>query len=193
MKSAIYCWTFNWLIAKLRATDVNELLRDFEVALQSGLYDAADFVLIQGAIRLSAHILVQDANQLASQLLGRLLLSVGDSVEILVENIQKWQGATWLRPLTGSLSPPGGPVIRTLQGHEKDVHSVVVTTDQQRLISASKDKTIKVWDMASGMELLTLTGHRRPVNGLAVTPDGRYLLSASGDKTIKKWDLATWG
>lgn len=182
---------FEWLIAKLKATNVNELLRDYEVVLKAGLPDTQDFELIQGAIRLSSHILVQDANQLASQLLGRLLLSVGDNVEALMESIQNWQGEAWLRPLTGSLSPPGGPVIRTLQGHSEEISAVVVTTDQQHLISASKDKTIKVWDITNGMELLTLTGHSRPVNGLAVTPDGRYLLSTSGDKTVKKWDLAS--
>ena len=70
-------------------------------------------------------------------------------------------------------------------GHKEDVQAIAVTIDQQRIISASKDMTIKVWDIDSGMEVLTLKGHSRLVNGLAITPDGRTLLSVSVTKASK--------
>jgi WD40 repeat protein len=59
------------------------------------------------------------------------------------------------------------------------------------LASASGDKTIKFWDVATGRELRTLTGHKNSVTSLAFSPDGLWLASSSWDKTIKIWDVAT--
>jgi WD40 repeat protein len=59
------------------------------------------------------------------------------------------------------------------------------------LASASGDKTIKLWDPASGHELRALTGHTDAVNSVAFSPDGRMLASASGDKTVKLWDVSS--
>jgi len=58
-------------------------------------------------------------------------------------------------------------------------------------VSASSDKTLKVWDLETGSALCTLAGHTRGVNGVAVTADGRRAVSASSDKTLKVWDLET--
>ena len=59
------------------------------------------------------------------------------------------------------------------------------------MVSASDDKTLKVWDLASGRALATLEGHADRVRACAVTPDGRRVVSASYDKTLKVWDLET--
>ena len=67
--------------------------------------------------------------------------------------------ATWLRPLTPSLTPPGGALVRTLEGHASAVAGVAVTPDGKRAVSASDDKTLKVWDLATGAVLHTLEGH----------------------------------
>src|ERR1700683_4542981 len=56
------------------------------------------------------------------------------------------------------------------------------------LISASRDRTLKVWDLESGRELRTLRGHTDFVYGVAVTADGRYALSASRYRTLKVWE-----
>ena len=66
---------------------------------------------------------------------------------------------------------------------------MAVTPDGRRAVSASEDKTLKVWDLESGRELRTLEGHSAWVDGVAVTPDGRRAVSASYDKTLKVWDL----
>ena len=57
---------------------------------------------------------------------------------------------------------------------------VAVTPDGRRAVSASDDKTLKVWELGSGRELRTLAGHTGSVNGVAVTPDGQRAVSASG-------------
>ncbi len=62
----------------------------------------------------------------------------------------------------------------------------------QRLATASKDLTVKVWDAVSGQELLTLKGHTDTVNCVAFSPDGNRLASASSDGTVKIWDATRY-
>ncbi|KAL8604627.1 hypothetical protein ACOMHN_013407 [Nucella lapillus] len=57
------------------------------------------------------------------------------------------------------------------------------------LASGSRDKTIKFWDVGTGICLFTLIGHDNWVRGLAFHMGGKYLLSASDDKTLRIWDL----
>lgn len=57
------------------------------------------------------------------------------------------------------------------------------------LASGSRDKTIKVWETATGQCIMTLIGHDNWVRGLVFHPDGKYLISVSDDKTMKVWDL----
>ena len=59
-----------------------------------------------------------------------------------------------------------------------------------RLASGSVDKTIMLWDPASGFCDATLEGHSGSVIALAVLPEGR-LASGSADHTIKLWDPAS--
>ena len=61
--------------------------------------------------------------------------------------------------------------------------------DGRLAVSASSDKTLKVWEVESGRELRTLQGHSSSVNGVALSGDGRLAVSASEDKTLKVWEL----
>jgi WD40 repeat protein len=58
-----------------------------------------------------------------------------------------------------------------------------------RLASGSDDKTIRLWDLAAGVETARLEGHSGLVQALCLLPDGR-LASGSYDNTIRLWDLA---
>ena len=65
-----------------------------------------------------------------------------------------------------------------------------MSPDGRFIVSASSDRTLKVWDAATGVERLSLSGHTEAVTGCAVSLDGRFIVSASYDKTFKVWDAA---
>ena len=68
---------------------------------------------------------------------------------------------------------------------------MAVTPDGRRAVSASTDRTLRVWDLETGESLRTLGGLLRRVLSVAVTPDGRRVVSASRDQAIRVWDLKT--
>jgi WD40 repeat protein len=78
-----------------------------------------------------------------------------------------------------------------LQGHKGGVVSVAFSLDGKTLASASRDNTIKLWNLASDKEIVTLTGHQDIVTSVTFSPNGKTLASASADKTIKLWNTAT--
>jgi WD40 repeat protein len=68
--------------------------------------------------------------------------------------------------------------------------SVAFSPDGRLLASGSRDKTIKLWEVASGSLVRTLTGHTDSVFSVAFSPDGRLLASGSDDNTIRLWDIS---
>jgi hypothetical protein len=79
----------------------------------------------------------------------------------------------------------------TLKGHTEGATSVCFSPDGRRLASASQDRTVKVWNAATGEELLSLKGHEDQIRSVCFSPDGRRLASASLDQTVKVWDAQT--
>jgi WD40 repeat protein len=79
----------------------------------------------------------------------------------------------------------------TLKGHSGRVQSVAFSTGGRYLASGSEDMTIKLWDTATGKDIVTFKGHSGVVRSIAFSPDGKRLASGSWDKTIKLWDTVT--
>ncbi len=176
---------FRWLTAKLTHAGVSALLADYTRAADPAV------CTLGRALRLSAHVLARDPGALASQLLGRIDTAAEPELgATLAAQTEQAGAAPWLRPRSASLRPPGGALLQTLVGHTDRVTSVAVTPAGTQLVSGSDDHTVKLWDLASGLELATLAGHRDMVLSVAITPDGTRALSASADDTVKIWDLA---
>ena len=58
-------------------------------------------------------------------------------------------------------------------------------------MSGGSDRTVRVWDMATGRCLRALEGHQEAVAAVAVSVEGSRAVSASLDGTVRAWDLAT--
>lgn len=82
-------------------------------------------------------------------------------------------------------------LMRVISGHLGWVRSLAVEPNNQWFASGAGDRTIKIWDLATGNLRLTLTGHISTVRGLAVSPRHPYLFSCGEDKMVKCWDLET--
>ncbi|OQN95054.1 hypothetical protein B0A48_18850 [Cryoendolithus antarcticus] len=63
--------------------------------------------------------------------------------------------------------------------------------DEWAVASASDDKTVRLWDAATGEQTQKLEGHDARVTAVAFSPDGHAVASASWDKTVRLWDAAT--
>lgn len=80
---------------------------------------------------------------------------------------------------------------RVISGHLGWVRCVAVDPTNEWFATGAGDRTIKLWDLASGELKLTLTGHISPVRGLAVSDRHPYMFSVGEDKLVKCWDLET--
>lgn len=79
-----------------------------------------------------------------------------------------------------------GKLKQRLVGHEHDVYSVGFLPNGNRVVTASNDMTLGVWDVASGKRLNLLVGHSDKVSALAIRGDGTV---ASGDDSgeVRIW------
>ncbi|MCF6352620.1 MAG: caspase family protein [Cyclobacteriaceae bacterium] len=77
------------------------------------------------------------------------------------------------------------------RGHTRAIKSVDFSHDGAFIVSGSKDKTIKLWEVSSGRELHTYNGHQKGVNDVLFTPNDEQLISASRDGYIYFWDVLT--
>ena len=97
--------------------------------------------------------------------------------------------------------PSTGHPFATLEGHSSSVLSVACSPDSSRLASSGGafmgsflgfgDRTIRIWDLASGRLIASLQGHTDTVNCVAWSHSHGRLASASDDKTVRIWDTAS--
>ncbi|MBI3421698.1 MAG: TIR domain-containing protein, partial [Acidobacteria bacterium] len=69
--------------------------------------------------------------------------------------------------------------------------SAAYSPDGRFIVTASGDKTARVWNAASGQEVAELKGHTDSVTSPAYSPDGRFIVTASDDGTARVWNAAS--
>ncbi|HAB19167.1 MAG TPA: serine/threonine-protein kinase, partial [Verrucomicrobiota bacterium] len=72
--------------------------------------------------------------------------------------------------------------------HDQMVKSAVFSQDGTRVVTASSDKTARVWDARSGQPLTEPIRHQAQVSFAAFSPDGQRIVTASYDGTARVWD-----
>lgn len=80
---------------------------------------------------------------------------------------------------------------KSLTFHKKPISALAISPDGKKLAAASEDKTVSIWDLATGKYFGCLSGHTDRIPALAWHPNGKFLVSAAWDTTARVWDAQT--
>jgi WD40 repeat protein len=75
--------------------------------------------------------------------------------------------------------------------HDDSISAIKFGRDSRRIVTASKDRTVKIWDADSGSLRCVCAGHRQPITDVSLSPDGRTIASCDSLGVIKLWHAAT--
>ncbi len=156
-------------LALENATKAQQSARMAELRLAEGLISQGDVLSLAGRFA-EAHLLYTDAYDQFAELKGPLLAA----------EVGLWS----------SYRQTNFP-LRSFTAHSSRVSSVAIAPDGRTALSGSESGTLRLWELATGLELRTFTGHSGWVSSVTISVDDRTALSGSHDKTLKLWDLAT--
>jgi WD40 repeat protein len=95
-------------------------------------------------------------------------------------------------PSSGSPpQPPSFTEKEPFSGHDGTVLSVIFSADGKQLLSGGKDRTVRLWDVATGKELKQLKGAPGPVAHVAFTGKGKQAVGVSPERGYTSWDIDT--
>jgi hypothetical protein len=139
---------------------------------------------LSAAIRAGAVVLGQAPEELNNQVQGR-----GGDPAILHDLPARTRPYVRLR--AASLLPADPALQHTFTGHTSAVQACAFSLDGHLALSTSNDRTLRLWEVATGESVRTFTGHTSGVEGCAFSPDGQLLLSTSFNGTLRLWEVAT--
>ncbi|PWW72896.1 WD40 repeat-like protein [Tuber magnatum] len=77
---------------------------------------------------------------------------------------------------------------RSLKGHSHIVSDCVISSDGAYALSASWDRTLRLWELSTGQTTRRFVGHENDVLSVSFSADNRQIVSGSRDRTIKLWN-----
>ena len=175
---------YDWLRTKLATCGIIGLLADFAYQPLADDVKAVDETLGRSAVGLAAR-----PDRLASALAGRLVGLSSPAIDRLFAQIRDRAPRPWICPVRTAVVSTGGSLLREMPRHDGVLRAMAVTPDGHRLVSGGDDRTVRVWDLASGRLQHTLHGHSDSVRAVAVTPDGRRIVSGGTYDAVRVWDL----
>jgi WD40 repeat protein len=187
---------FDFLQAKVSSGGLISLIEDLDrpwsgltTTIGDALKDTTHIRDLRNTLVLSSHTVSGDGTQLPGQLICRLLGNAHPKLRGLIKDAERGPGRPWLCPQTNSLAGPGSFVLRILRGHMDNVNALAVLPDG-RVLSASDDKTLRLWDVDTGVEIRRFEGHLDRVTAVVAFSNGRAI-SGSADNTLRLWDVET--
>ena len=186
---------------QIREGRFSEILSAYSITLNnsnnSTLFNPLDELdtlrLIQSTLRFSESTLKKDVNQLANQLIGRLLFSKEFEIQEFLASVREWQedvGSIWLEPISSSLKHPISSLLNIFKGHNKIVSSIAIEISSEKMISGSIDGSLKAWSIDEGKNLSSWAeAHANEVILIAIAPDKKSFISAASDFSLKIWKI----
>jgi WD40 repeat protein len=136
---------------------------------------------------------VADAELLSSNFDSALRLAIED---VHLDTLDSSAAASSPTPSSPALAELAAAFFQSgwrlnLSGHDGGVWSAAFSSDGTRVVTASYDKTARIWDAVTGKQLLSLNGHTDWVMSAAFSSDGTRVVTASQDGTARIWDAAS--
>ncbi|HRI65256.1 MAG TPA: CHAT domain-containing protein [Polyangium sp.] len=172
---------------------VDEVLDDLRVGIELG--EPERLANLLRPMDRQAHIvksrnLAENPGFFLQQLRNQALELAADQVTERADTRLSLQDLPYLRERF-AVGAESQALIRTLADHVGGVNSVAITADSRFAVSASRDRTCKVWDLRMGIVMRTFSEHSSEVIHVALTSNGKLVVSNSADGKIKVWELET--
>lgn len=172
-----------WILSKLETLGIRPLLGDYA----GYRLDTAQGVVGATLARISNAIARQPC-ELAPQLVGRLTAADAPGLAACLSKAHTLLTSSALWPSRPTLALPDGELQR-YDGHADCVTCATILPHARHVLTGSRDKTLRLWDIEAGSTLQRLDGHEDWITCVTALSDGRRALSGSKDGTLRLWDI----